>query len=68
VSLVLDGLNLIEAEEGVVDDALLLVDPSGTISSAGGVVTIPLTTNPDFGSLLYSSSRGRMLRVGLRIG
>jgi hypothetical protein len=68
VSLLLDGLNLIEAEEGVIDDALLLVDPSGTITSAGGVVTIPLTANPDFGSLLYSTSRGRMLRVGLRIG
>jgi hypothetical protein len=68
VSLVVDGLDLIEAEEGVIDDALLLVDPSGTITSAGGVVTIPLLANPDFGSLMYSSSRGRMLRVGLRIG
>jgi hypothetical protein len=68
VSLVVDGLNLVETEEGLVDDALLLVDPSGTISSSGGVVTIPVTGNADFGSLLYSTSRGRMLRVGLRIG
>ena len=41
-SLTLDGLNLIESEDGVIDDALLLVDPTGTISSAGGVTTIPL--------------------------
>lgn len=67
-SLVLDGLSLIESEDGAIDDALLLVDPSGTISSSGGVVTIPLVANPDFGSVMYPSSRGRMLRVGLRIG
>jgi hypothetical protein len=67
-SLMIDGLNLIEPEDGVIDDALLLVDPSGSITSTGGVVTIPLTANPEFGSVLYPSSRGRMLRVGLRIG
>jgi len=24
--------------------------------------------NPDFGKVIYPSSRGRMLRIGLRIG
>ena len=67
-SLTLDGLNLIESEDGVIDDALLLVDPTGTITSSGGVTTIPLVANPEFGSVLYPSSRGRMLRIGLRIG
>jgi hypothetical protein len=68
-SLVLDGFNVIESGEGVVDDALLLVDPSGSITSApDGTVTIPFVVNPDFGRVLYQTGRGRMLRVGFRIG
>jgi hypothetical protein len=67
-SLVLDAFNLVESEDGVIDDALLLVDPTGSISSSGGTVTVPLMVNPDFGSVLYKTSRGRMLRVGFRIG
>jgi len=67
-SLMIDGLSLIEPEDGVIDDALMLVDPNGSITSTGGVVTIPLMANSGFGSVLYPSSRGRMLRVGLRIG
>jgi hypothetical protein len=67
-SLVLDAFNLVESKDGVIDDALVLVDPAGSITSAGGTVTIPLTVNPDFGSVLYKASRGRMLRVGVRIG
>lgn len=69
-SLVIDGFNLVESEDGVVDDALLLVDPAAslTTSSGGSVVTIPFTVNPDFGGILYPASRGRMVRVGFRIG
>ncbi len=67
-SLVLDGFDLIESGDGVVDDALLLVDPASTLTTAGGVVTIPLVTNPGFGRVLYPATRGRMLRVGFRIG
>jgi len=69
-SLVLDGLNLVESEAGVIDDALLLVDPSGSITTSpdGSTVTIPFMVNPDFGHVLYPTSRGRVLRVGFRIG
>jgi hypothetical protein len=68
-SLVVDGFNLVESSDGVVDDALLLVDPAGSITTSpdGSVVTIPFTVNPDFGSILYPTSRGRMIRVGFRI-
>jgi hypothetical protein len=67
---VIDGFNLIENGDGVVDDALLLVDPDASIvtSPDGTVVTIPFTVNPDFGRILYPTSRGRMIRVGFRIG
>ena len=67
-SLVIDGLDLIESGNGVIDDALLLVDPTGTLTNAGGTVTIPVIANPDFGKVLYPSSRGRMIRIGFRIG
>jgi hypothetical protein len=70
VSLLLDGFNLVESGGGVVDDALLLVAPAATLTTSpdGSRVTIPVTVNPDFGQVLYPSTRGRMLRVGLRIG
>jgi hypothetical protein len=67
-SLVLDGFGLIESRDGVVDDALLLVDPSGTLTSASGTVAVPVIANPDFGKVRHPSSRGRMLRIGFRIG
>lgn len=67
-SLVLDALNLVEGKDGVVDDALLLVDPTGTLATSPGSVTLPLIVNPDFGRVLYPSTRGRQLRIGFRIG
>ncbi len=68
-SLVLDAFNLIEPKSGVVDGALLLVDPAGTLTTApDGTVTVPVTINPNFGHILYPSTRGRMIRVGFRIG
>jgi hypothetical protein len=67
-SLVLDGFDVIEPEGGVLDDALLLVDPTGSITTAGSTVTVPVVMNPDFGRVLYPSSRGRMIRIGFRIG
>jgi hypothetical protein len=70
LSLVIDGLNLVETAGGVRDEALLLVDPAAplTTSPDGSTVTIPFVVNPDFGSVLYPDSRGRMLRIGLRVG
>jgi hypothetical protein len=69
-SITVDGLNLIETSGGIIDDALLLVDPDGTITTSpdGGTVTIPTLVNANFGEVLYPTSRGRMLRVGVRIG
>ena len=64
----IDAFNLIESQDGVIDSALLLVDPAGSITSSGGTVTIPVLLNPNFGHVLYPSSRGRMLRVGFTIG
>ena len=54
----------------MVDDALLLVDANGsmTTSADGLTVTIPMAVNPGFGDVLYPSTRGRMLRIGLKIG
>jgi len=70
VSLTIDGLNLVESSGGVADGALLLVDPTGSITTSpdGSTVTIPTTINAGFGEVLYPSSRGRMLRIGVRIG
>ena len=69
-ALTVDGLNLIEGKDGVIDGALLLVDPEGAITESpdGSTVTIPTVVNDRFGSVLYPGSRGRMLRIALRIG
>lgn len=68
--LTLDGFNLIEANEAMLDHALLLVDPNGSISTSpdGGTVTIPTVVNPQFGQSLDHTGRGRMLRIGLSVG
>ncbi|HET9947391.1 MAG TPA: carboxypeptidase-like regulatory domain-containing protein [Longimicrobiales bacterium] len=69
-ALVVEGLDLIESRGGILDTALLLVDPAGTLTTSpdGSAVTVPVTVNPDFGRVLYPASRGRQLRVGFRIG
>jgi hypothetical protein len=69
-SLVVDALGVIETKDGLVDDALLLVDPAGSIRTSpdGSTVTIPTMVNESFGSLVYPTSRGRMIRIGVRIG
>ncbi len=69
-SMFVEGLNLIEPEEGLIDEALMLVDPEADLTYAQGDtrVTVPLMVNPDFGNVIVPTSRGRMLRVGLRIG
>jgi hypothetical protein len=67
VSVFVEGFNLVESDDGIIDDALLLVDPAGSITTSGGTVTVPVVANPDFGQILYPSSPGRMLRVGVTI-
>jgi hypothetical protein len=63
-SLVLDAFNLVEGADGVIDSALLLVDPTASITTSPGSVSIPVMANPDFGRVIYPSSRGRQLRIG----
>jgi len=65
---VVDGLNLLDADAGLVDPALFLVDPSRSLTTTAGVVTVPLVANPDFGRIATRLSRGRTLRLGLEIG
>lgn len=69
-TLTVDALNLMEYSGGVVDQALLVADPAGTITAStdGSTVTTPLTINDAFHTVRYPISRGRMIRVGVRIG
>lgn len=70
VKLVIDGLNVVEADAGVRDHALYLVDRNGTLTAnpSTGVVTVPLVANAGFGQVLARRSPGRAFRIGLRVG
>jgi hypothetical protein len=64
-----DVFNLVSTETGLVDRALVLVDPTGTVTNDGmGNLTIPLVANRHFGKLLSRRTEPRMIRVGLRLG
>jgi len=47
---------------------LLLVDPSTPLTNTGGTISVPVIVNPDFGGVLIPGTRGRIIRVGFRIG
>jgi hypothetical protein len=65
----LDVINLVSSRAGVVDRALVLVDPAGTlVTDASGNVTLPLVANPHFGKLLSRRDEPRIVRLGLRLG
>jgi len=66
--LVVDGINLVSTNEGIIDRALYLVDATRalTTNSVTGVVTVPLVANPNFGKLLVRRSPGAGVRAGLR--
>jgi hypothetical protein len=66
--LVVDGLNLVTTNDGIVDRALYLVNPARSIAtnSVTGVVTVPLAANPNFGKLLVRRSPSATLRAGVR--
>ncbi len=68
LELLVDVFNLAATTTGVVDRAVLLVDPAGTLTTdVLGNVTLPLLANPRFGKLLSRRTEPRMLRLGLRI-
>lgn len=65
----LDVINLVSSRAGVVDRALVLVDPAGTlVTDASGNVTLPLAANPRFGKLLSRRDEPRIVRLGFRLG
>lgn len=68
LELTADLFNLAATPTGLVDHALVLVDPAGTLVTDGlGNVTLPLIANPRFGKLLSRRTEPRILRLGLRV-
>jgi len=69
VSLVIDGLNLVETDRALIDRALYVIDPAGTltVSPDGQQVDVPLAINPRFGKPQVRRSNGRVFRVGMRV-
>lgn len=66
VVLRVDAFNVVSTATGVIDRALVLVDPARALSTdASGNVSIPLVANSNFGSLLIRRGEPRMVRVGL---
>jgi hypothetical protein len=64
----IDAFNVVSSATGLVDRAALLIDPSQTLSTdANGGVTLPLSANPRFGSLLARRGEPRLVRFGLRV-
>lgn len=69
VEIVIDALNLFDADTGLPDRALFLIDRDGTLeTNADGTLTLPLVVNPHFGEWLLRQASGRSFRFGVRIG
>lgn len=68
LSLTVDAFNVVSSAVGIVDRALVLVDPNGALAVDGqGNVSVPLVANPDFGKLSSRRNDPRLIRVGLRM-
>jgi hypothetical protein len=68
LAVTLDAFNLLSSAMGIVDRALVLVDPAGTtLIDGAGNVTLPFVANPNFGNLLIRRNDLRTIRVGLRM-
>jgi hypothetical protein len=68
LALTLDAFNVVGTTTGLVDRAALLIDPTGSITTNGaGRTVVPVTVNPNFGSLLTRRGEPRSLRIGLRV-
>jgi hypothetical protein len=69
MELVLDALNVVHSDVGIVDRALFLVDRAGTLTQnpQTRVWTVPLVANPNFGKLLVRQTGATVWRVGLRL-
>jgi len=68
LAIVLDAFNVVSSAVGLVDRALVLVDPNGLITVDGqGNVTLPLVVNPNFGNIQSRRNDPRLFRVGVRM-
>jgi hypothetical protein len=69
IELVVDGLNLLDADIADLDRAVYLVDREGSLAvdATTGEVTVPLVTNGNFGEPIVRRGVGRALRIGLRV-
>jgi hypothetical protein len=69
VEITVDAFNVVATETGLVDRALMLIDPSGNLTTdSQGNVVLPLLANPHFGKLMIRRGEGRVIRIGLRLG
>ena len=63
-----DAFNVVATATGVVDRALVLIDPTKSLTTdPSGNVSLPLVANSKFGSLLIRRGEPRMVRVGLSL-
>lgn len=63
-----DAFNVVSSVTGLVDHAAMLIDPAKTLTTdANGGVTLPLSANPGFSSLLARRGEPRLVRFGLRV-
>ena len=69
MEVVVDALNVLDADLGVPDRAVFLIDRNGSLTtSPDGTITVPLVVNDRFGVPLVRNSAGRSLRFGIRMG
>jgi hypothetical protein len=63
-----DAINLLSTSTGVIDHALVLVNPSASLGApVGGVYALPLMANPNFGAIQSRRGEPRLIRIGLGI-
>ncbi len=63
-----DALNVLDADNPVIDHALYLIDEGGTLTKdQAGIVTVPLVANSRFGRARAFRATGRAFRFGVRV-
>lgn len=68
LAVTLEGLDLLEPDDGFRDTALFLVDPSAPLPvPVAGVQALPLRVNPRFGEVIRPATPGRLIRIGFRL-
>ena len=70
ISVVADGLNLLDPDIAELDRAVYLIDANGAVTTDPVTrrTTIPLVVNPRFGRPAYRRGMGRSVRLGMRVG